>query len=78
VRAFCILEGKPEPDHREGLYKKLAEARREGVDYEDSYLRVRMFKNGNCHAYLLRQDLVEQLNQILHKRYPDALAPDNG
>lgn len=77
IRAFCILDSKPEPDHRNGVYSGLSAATREqGHEWSNDYVRIRCFKNGNGHLYFLRPDLVDELNLILHKHHPDALPAD--
>lgn len=74
IRAFCILDSKPEHDHRNGVYRALGDKTRPaGTDWENDYVRIRVFKNGNGHLFFKRPDLVDQLNLILHKHHPDAL-----
>ncbi len=76
-RAFHLLDGKPEPDHRSGVSSRLWQRKREnrGEDLIDPYLRIRTFKNGNAHVTMLRPELVDELNRILAKHYPSALPP---
>ena len=45
---------------------------------EDDYLEVRTFKNGNGHVTFKRPDLVEKMNLILARHYPNALAAPRG
>lgn len=78
TRAFCVLDGKPEPDYRQG-FNSLVKAR----DYspsvgsvETEYLTLKWFKNGNGHATFKRLDLVEKMNKILHIYYPNAIASE--
>lgn len=73
VRAFCVFDGKPEPDHRAGLVREANTARGEAGVLSNNYLHVRWFKNGNAHATFKRPDLVDKLNHILAKHYPGAL-----
>lgn len=74
VRACCLLDRKPEPDNRRASWSGISEAVRGGaLEWSNDYVRVKLFKNGNAHVYPLRADLVEQLNKIIHKRFPDAL-----
>lgn len=88
VRAFCVLEGKPEPSHDRGAYATLARGEwmndpivetGETPTVRDmefaGYVKFRGFKNGNVHLTFLRPDLVDQLNKIIAKRYPNALPP---
>ena len=77
VRAFCVLDGKPEPDHRLGAYAFVSDARQARLtEAEHAYFHLRWFKNGNGHLTFARPDLVEKMNLILAKHYPNALAAD--
>lgn len=78
VRALHILDRTPEPDHRRSAYSALSNG---GMDrgpreWGNDYLHVRTFKNGNGHVTFLRENLVGELNLILHKHHPDALPPE--
>jgi hypothetical protein len=79
VRVLCVLDGKPEPDHRQGVNSQLQAAsfntwtgRKTGV-LETEYLSIRTFKNCNGHITFKRLDLVDKMNQIIAKHYPGAL-----
>ncbi len=75
IRVFCVLDGKPEPDHRHGAYCLVSDARQERrTEAENDYLRLRWCKNGNGHLTFRRPDLVDQMNLILAKHHPNALA----
>lgn len=75
VRVFCVLEGKPEPDHRQGMYAQIGDHRHERfLDHE--YFTLKWFKNGNGHLTFKRLDLVDELNAIIARRYPGALPHD--
>ncbi|MEX4004170.1 DUF4942 domain-containing protein [Paraburkholderia sp. EG285A] len=77
VRVFSVLDGKPEPDHRNGMYVHLSEAARKCErTIELEYFSIRWFKNGNGHLTFARPELVEQLNRILARHYPNALASE--
>ncbi len=76
-RVFHVLDGKPEPDHRQGWYSRLNRCdKTTDPDAEDDYMRVRSFRNGNGHVTFKRPDLVDRMNKILAKHYPLAL-PEN-
>lgn len=75
MRVCCILDGKPEPDHRQAAFRRLSDAKLATVADFDGYFTVRGFKNGNGHLTFLRPDLVERMNQIIAKHYPGALPP---
>jgi hypothetical protein len=75
VRVLHVLDGKREPDHRQGMHCLVWDARHAGnTELETDYLHLRWFKKGSAHITFKRQDLVEKMNQILAKHYPNALA----
>lgn len=77
IRVFSILDGKPEPDHRNSAYCLVSNARQaRRSEAENDYFHLRWFKNGNGHLTFKRPDLVEQMNKILAKHYPNALASE--
>lgn len=73
VRVLTLLDGKPEPDHRQGAYQRLNQAKLAPADF--GYFTVRGFWNGNGHLMFRRPDLVDKMNQIIAKHYPGALPP---
>ena len=81
VRVMSVLDGKPEPDHRQGVYPTLREVIRFDRELPSDpvviadLLSVRCFRNGNGHITFLRADLIEQLNVIIAKHHPRALPP---
>lgn len=76
LRVFHVLDGKPEADHRQGVYYMASEAHRQGHSFaENGYLAMKWYKKGSAHITFKRLDLVEQLNRILAKHYPNALPP---
>lgn len=89
-RTFHVLEGKPVRLQYAGIVGKIEEARqRQGglmagarqTELESDYYRVRIFKNGNCHLWFKRDDLVQQINRLLGEYYgeviPDGQAPED-
>ncbi len=77
VRVLSVLDGKPEPDHRNGTWSRVARASRESppiIDHE--YYSARLHRNGNAHLLFKRPELVTKMNAILAKHYPAALAHD--
>jgi hypothetical protein len=79
-RCMYMLDGKPAPDHRQGIVQQCGEIQRQWIrssnfkrEAEDDYFRVRWFKNGNGHFYFKRPDLIERMNGIIAKHYPGAL-----
>jgi len=91
LRICYLADGKPQPDAREGMYRQLSrssggvrqfdqklgwittEAQRA---WEDSYISLRWFKKGTGHLKFKRGDIVIRLNQIMAKRYPNAICTD--
>lgn len=74
MRALCILDRKPEPDHRQGAYHRLSATKLDLADF-DGYFTVKGYKNGNGHLTFLRSDLVDQMNQIIGRHFPGVLPP---
>lgn len=74
TRVFTVLDGKPEPDHRQGWYGRISRCNRTDDPLPaDDYLQVKTFRNGNAHITFLRPDLVDKMNKIIAKHYPGAL-----
>lgn len=44
------------------------------TEAENAYLHLRWFKNGNGHLSFKRPDLIDKMNLILAKHFPNALA----
>lgn len=72
VRVFSLLDGKPEPDHRTGMYSLIGYGNNVRT-IETEYMTVKTFKNSNGHITFKRLDLVESMNKIIAKHYPGAL-----
>jgi hypothetical protein len=81
MRVFHILDGKPEADHRNGCYHLITTAMREQSGWpkptENEYFSIRLFRNGNGHITFKRPDLIEHLNRIIIKHYPNVLPAPN-
>jgi hypothetical protein len=75
VRALSILDGKPEPDHRQGAYRRLSERRALPCVADFGYFTVKGFKNGNGHLTFVCPELVDQMNAIIGRHFPGALPP---
>lgn len=74
MRAMCLYDGKPEPDHRSGIDSQMNDAHRQGRrECENVYFHVRWFKKGTGHLTFKRLDLVDRLNAVIAKHYPGAL-----
>lgn len=76
-RVFHVMDGKPEPDHRQGWYSLLNQCNKTtDPDPENAYLKIRSFRNGNGHVTFKRPDLVAKMNAILARHYPAMLPAD--
>ena len=78
LRVMHILDGQPEPDHRQGSFALLREAPgpvQRQVTGLHGMISLRGFKNGNAHLTFLRMDLVDKLNEIVAKQCPRVLPP---
>ncbi len=76
VRLFSVLDGKPEPDHRQGSSHQLSAVKwpLQTKDVElHGVISCRGFLNGNAHVTFLRPDLVDRMNKILARHHPNAL-----
>lgn len=70
-RVLHVIDGKPQPEHREGVNCKLGFDR--NTWFEDEYVQVEKFKNGNVHCKFKKPEMVEKLNAILARHFPNAL-----
>jgi hypothetical protein len=78
MRVFHVLDGKPEADYRQGCYAQLGTAFREQAawpkTYQNDYFELRLFRNGNGHLCFKRADLIDAMNAIIGRHFPNALA----
>lgn len=73
-RVLHVLDNKPEADHRHGYGQAVDGALRARQSvYDCQYFSLRMFKKGSGHMTFKRLDLVDQMNGIIAKHFPDAL-----
>lgn len=86
-RAFYTLDGKEQPEASGGIIGALALARHEthgrvfgaaAYEAQTEYFLARVYKNGNAHLWMKRDDLVEKVNLLLAEYYGANLgaAPD--
>lgn len=76
LRVMHVLDGKPEP--AVGAYRALDAVgwpKKEATTVLHEMIAIRGFKNGNGHLTFLRMDLVDKMNAIIAKHYPNALSP---
>jgi hypothetical protein len=85
-RTFMVIEGLTMPPSYAGIVGRLRSARervhgaRQSV-VENEYFRVNIYKNGNCHCWFKRDDIVEKVNKLLAEYYgeviPDGMTPED-
>ncbi|KNC92734.1 DUF4942 domain-containing protein [Trabulsiella odontotermitis] len=76
-RMLMILDGKPIPDNRADVTRRLGDyihENRHSNRYEDEMFAIKYFQKGSAHITMKRPDLVEQLNDIIARHYPGMLA----
>ncbi len=77
MRVMCLLEGKPEPDHRNGMRVQLEAAHQAGAaEMENSYLKVRWYRKWSGHVTFRDQRMIDQLNLVIARRFPNVLGVD--
>ncbi|MBU2768052.1 DUF4942 domain-containing protein [Acidithiobacillus ferrivorans] len=77
IRVMCMLDGKPEPDHRNGMHFQLETAHQAGAnELENDYLKVRWYRKGSGHVTFRDQRMVDQMNRIIARRFPNVLGAD--
>ena len=76
-RMLMILDGKPAPDNRADVTRRLADhihANRHCNRYEDEMFTIKYFQKGTAHINFKQPELVDKLNDIIARHYPGALA----
>lgn len=73
-RVFFILDDRPPPEAYAGLVGAIEESRRGNYnarqsEAETEFFKARCWKNGNCHLWFKRDDLVEKVNRLLGEYY---------
>lgn len=84
-RTFMVIDGSKVPDSYAGIVGKLRNARvgshAQQTVVEDEFFLIRAYKNGNCHVWFKRGDLVEKVNKLLAEHYgevvPDGMTPED-
>ena len=77
-RCFSILDGE-EPPAYGGIVDVLEHERRGQWDarqseHDTAYFLIRCYKNGNCHLWFKRDDLVRKVNKVLAAYYGEVIA----
>lgn len=74
-RVFCVLDGQPEPDHRDGIASQMRTAcSNKETAWTGPYFAVKWYRKGTGHVTFLRPELVTRMNLVLAKHYPHAVA----
>lgn len=76
MRVFRVLDNKLEQDHRYGMYYEISAAMRDSAIYENDYLQIKWYKKGTGHVLFKRLDIIDTMNKILAKHFPNAVAND--
>ncbi|MDB6375013.1 DUF4942 domain-containing protein [Photorhabdus bodei] len=75
-RILNILDGVNVKDHRNSIgtlfYEHIINSK-ESTEYKGDYFSIRYFKKGTSHILFNRLDLLEKLNDIIARHYPDVL-----
>lgn len=81
-RVFYILDRSQVPEHWYGIVAAIDEHRRRDGHtlaprqsvIETEFFKVCIYKNGNCHIWFQRDDLLERVNKLLAEYYGEVLA----
>ncbi|EBR8156150.1 DUF4942 domain-containing protein [Salmonella enterica subsp. enterica serovar Newport] len=79
-RMLMILDGKPVPDNRADVTRRLGDhihENRGSNSYEDGMFKIKYFQKGTAHITFRRPELVDKLNDIIARHYPGMLAARN-
>ncbi|ENU2893594.1 DUF4942 domain-containing protein, partial [Escherichia coli] len=75
-RMLYLFSGKPIPDNRENIIIRLDDHIRSiqgKACYEDEMFNIRYFKKGSAHITFRKPELVDRLNDIIARHYPEML-----
>lgn len=78
-RAFYILDGHTPPPNWYGIVDAVRRERLGGHGPRQStvhsrFFKIKIFKNGNCHLWFTREDLVKKANRVLADYYGEVLS----
>ncbi len=76
-RMLMLLDGKPVPDNRADVTRRLGDhihENRHSNRYEDEMFTIKYFQKGTAHITFKRPELVDKLNDIIARHYPDFLS----
>jgi len=81
VRALSVYDGKPVPESRNDMYRKVSDAIGRGGTWEaDSpYFRLKIYKKGTGHVIFkpCAFPLIDQMNRVIARRFPNVLAQES-
>ncbi|CNE47678.1 DUF4942 domain-containing protein [Yersinia kristensenii] len=76
-RMLHLLDGKAIPDNRGDVTSRLYEHIRANPHiakvYEDDYFSIKYFMKGSAHLTFRKPELIDKMNAIVAKHYPDVL-----
>jgi len=80
-RTFRVLDDERDNPAYSQLLNAIETARRNDghslsprqTEVDSEYFKIRIFKNGNCHVWFQRDDLVERVNKLLAEYYGDVI-----
>jgi hypothetical protein len=76
-RMLYLLDGKAIPDNRGDISFNLMDHIRDNPAkdvYDDAYFSIRYYQKGTAHLTFKRPELVEKMNAIIAKHYPNQLS----
>lgn len=76
-RMLMLLNGKPVPDNRADVTRRLSDhinENRYSTSYEDEVFTIKYFQKGTAHITFKQSVLVDKLNNIIARHYPEMLA----
>lgn len=78
MRVFCVMDGIPEPDHRNNLYQQARKCLEEKNNrLHTPYFDITLYKGARtAHVMITRQDLLEKVNKVLAEEYMHTLPDD--
>lgn len=73
-RTFFVLDNRKVPESYTSIVQQLSASRYTGNgprqgEVESEFFTVRVFKNGNCHVWFKRDDLLVKVNKLLGEYY---------
>lgn len=75
-RMLMILDGKPVPDNRTDVTRRLGDnihENRHSNHYEDEMFTIKYFQKGTAHISFKRPELLDKMNDIVAKHFPSML-----